>query len=54
MMRVVMYLIESDESAYVHLIESDENDLHPTPVLQRSPKPTGGVWVISTSVSAGT
>ena len=36
------------------LIESDENDLRPTPVLQRSPKPTGGVWVIRTSVSAGT
>ena len=29
-------------------------EIHHTPVLQRSPKPTGGVWVISTSVSAGT
>ena len=54
MMRVVMSLIESDERMIIYLIESDENDLRPTPVLQRSPKPTGGVWVISTSVSAGT
>ena len=38
---------------YENVIPQKKRRVH-TPVLQRSPKPTGGVCVISTSVSAGT